>query len=157
MVFQQDAQRCVASMGQCILQCNLAHGRWVDAFIFQQVGYNRCVIVDNRTSQRVVFQCSRVYTCILKQPLHYLTVARLTGGSECEIARRCNLELEMGRSKLPLFPTPEKVSLDDYLLQQAQAGLVSRLQHLYPDAGARSDAAHDRDLPACFVNGAVSV
>ena len=58
-----------------------------------------------------------------------------------EIARRCNLELEMGRSKLPLFPTPEKVSLDDYLLQQAQAGLVSRLQHLYPDAGARSDAA----------------
>lgn len=32
-----------------------------------------------------------------------------------EIAKRCNLTVELGNNKLPLFPTPEGVSLDDYL------------------------------------------
>jgi len=57
-----------------------------------------------------------------------------------EIARRCNLVLEMGKSKLPLFPTPDNVSLDAYLLQKAKEGLASRLEFLYPDAEARAEA-----------------
>src|SRR5512133_461601 len=44
-----------------------------------------------------------------------------------EIARRCNLMLELGKSKLPPFPTPEGVSLEDYLAQQAGQGLTLRL------------------------------
>ena len=56
-----------------------------------------------------------------------------------EIARRCNLELELGKSRLPLFPTPENVGLDDYLKSQAEAGLMARLEVLYPDAAARAE------------------
>ena len=55
-----------------------------------------------------------------------------------EIARRCNVELEMGKSKLPLFPTPEGVGLDAYLLQKAKEGLAARLNVLFPDPEARA-------------------
>ena len=40
-----------------------------------------------------------------------------------EIARRCNLAIELGKSRLPAFPTPAGVSVEDYLRQQAAAGL----------------------------------
>src|SRR5882724_11964097 len=53
-----------------------------------------------------------------------------------EIARRCNLSLELGKSKLPVFPTPAGMSLEDYLRKQAQDGLVRRLDALY---GANAD------------------
>jgi len=55
-----------------------------------------------------------------------------------EIAKRCNLELELGKPRLPLFPTPEGVTLDEYLAQQAQEGLEQRLAALYPDAEQRA-------------------
>jgi DNA polymerase-3 subunit alpha len=55
-----------------------------------------------------------------------------------EIARRCNLTLELGKPKLPLFPTPEGMPLDDYLVQQSKAGLEQRLVQLYPDDGQRN-------------------
>ncbi|NTV94102.1 MAG: DNA polymerase III subunit alpha [Thiobacillus sp.] len=60
-----------------------------------------------------------------------------------EIARRCNLTLELGKSKLPLFPTPEGMSLDDYLRQRAREGLDERLAYLYPDPSER--AAHEQE------------
>ncbi|MBM3346755.1 MAG: DNA polymerase III subunit alpha [Betaproteobacteria bacterium] len=58
-----------------------------------------------------------------------------------EIARRCNLELELGKSRLPQFPTPDDVGLDDYLIKQAKAGLERRLERLHPDPAARAAAA----------------
>jgi DNA polymerase-3 subunit alpha len=58
-----------------------------------------------------------------------------------EIAKRCNLELDLGKSRLPQFPTPGNISLDDFLVSQAQAGLAKRLEVLYPDAEARAKAA----------------
>ncbi len=54
-----------------------------------------------------------------------------------EIARRCNLSIELGKNRLPQFPVPEGVTLDDYLAQQAEAGLERRLAQLYPDAAER--------------------
>ena len=54
-----------------------------------------------------------------------------------EIAKRCNLTLELGKPKLPQFPTPEGLSLDDYLVQQSKAGLERRLVQLYPDEAER--------------------
>ena len=54
-----------------------------------------------------------------------------------EIARRCNLTLELGKSKLPPFPTPAGVSLEDYLAQQAAQGLAVRLAKLFSDAKER--------------------
>ena len=54
-----------------------------------------------------------------------------------EIARRCNLTIELGRNQLPQFPVPEGVTLDDYLTQQAEAGLERRLAQLYDDLAER--------------------
>ena len=50
-----------------------------------------------------------------------------------EIAKRCNLSLTLGKNYLPDFPTPNKESLDEFLIQQSQVGLESRLESLYPD------------------------
>jgi len=55
-----------------------------------------------------------------------------------EIARRCNLEIELGRNRLPQFQTPNDVSLDDFLRSRAMEGLERRLPRLYPDAALRS-------------------
>ena len=56
-----------------------------------------------------------------------------------EIARRCNLTLELGKNKLPLFPTPAGMTLDDYLRQRSQEGLAQRLELLYPDPAKRAE------------------
>jgi len=56
-----------------------------------------------------------------------------------EIAKRCNLILELGKPKLPLFPTPEGVTLDEFLVSEAQAGLQQRMVLLYPDPAKRAE------------------
>jgi len=43
-----------------------------------------------------------------------------------EIARRCNLQIPLGKSSLPDFPVPEGITVDEYLRQQAHAGLKKR-------------------------------
>ncbi len=58
-----------------------------------------------------------------------------------EIAKRCNLTLELGISRLPLFPTPHGGSLDRYLQDRAFAGLETRLAQLYADARERESKA----------------
>ena len=55
-----------------------------------------------------------------------------------EIAKRCNLTLELGKSRLPDFPTPEGMSLDDYMRQRSFEGLAERMAHLYPDEAERA-------------------
>ena len=57
-----------------------------------------------------------------------------------EVAKRCNLVLELGRSRLPNFPTPAGVSLEDHLVAGAEAGLARRLERLYPEAAERERA-----------------
>lgn len=54
-----------------------------------------------------------------------------------EIARRASLTVQLGKNFLPQFPTPDGMSLDDYLVQQAKKGLEERLAVLYPDAQER--------------------
>ncbi len=57
-----------------------------------------------------------------------------------EIARRCNLELVLGKPKLPLFPTPDGSGLDDYMARLSHERLRQRLETLYPDPAARAEA-----------------
>jgi len=57
-----------------------------------------------------------------------------------EIARRCNLELVLGKPKLPLFPTPDGSGLDDYMAKLSHERLRQRLETLYPDPAARAEA-----------------
>ena len=54
-----------------------------------------------------------------------------------EIAKRCSLTLVLGEHKLPLFPTPDGMSLDDFMAQQARDGLEKRLIELFPDEEER--------------------
>ncbi|HQU06319.1 MAG TPA: DNA polymerase III subunit alpha [Ferrovaceae bacterium] len=54
-----------------------------------------------------------------------------------EIAKRCNLELTLGKPKLPDFPTPPGMTLDEYLITLSQQGLALRLEKLYPDVVLR--------------------
>jgi DNA polymerase-3 subunit alpha len=58
-----------------------------------------------------------------------------------EIARRCSLPIELGRSRLPAFPTPPGVTIDEYLRQQAERGLAGRLEKLFGDGPSRAAAA----------------
>jgi len=50
-----------------------------------------------------------------------------------EIARRCNINITLGENYLPDFPTPPGMTLDAFLIERAQTGLVERMQVLYPD------------------------
>jgi DNA polymerase-3 subunit alpha len=68
------------------------------------------------------------------------------------IAKRCNLVLELGQPQLPNFPTPEGVTLDDYLIQLSQEGLERRMVQLFPDPELREANRalyHDRLMLEC--------
>jgi DNA polymerase-3 subunit alpha len=49
------------------------------------------------------------------------------------IAQRCNLELELGKAKLPDFPTPDGSGLDAFMVAESRRRLVTRMEHLFPD------------------------
>ncbi|HUX90252.1 MAG TPA: DNA polymerase III subunit alpha [Gallionellaceae bacterium] len=55
-----------------------------------------------------------------------------------EIAKRCNLTLQLGKPYLPNFPTPNGVSLDDFLRTESELGLAQRMAVLYPDEQQRA-------------------
>lgn len=48
-----------------------------------------------------------------------------------EIAKRCNVELSLGKSFLPNFPVPEGMAVDDFFQQQSKEGLAQRLINLW--------------------------
>jgi DNA polymerase-3 subunit alpha len=54
-----------------------------------------------------------------------------------EVAKRCNLQITLGKNYLPDFPTPAGVTLDDFLCQEAARGLEQRLAQLFPDPAVR--------------------
>jgi DNA polymerase III subunit alpha len=63
-----------------------------------------------------------------------------------EIAKRCNVTLELGKPKLPDFPTPpvngQQLPMDEYFRHASHEGLKERMAHLYPDAAQR-----DKEMP----------
>ena len=58
------------------------------------------------------------------------------------IAQRCSLTLELGKPRLPDFPTPEvngqRMPIDEYFRVASHEGLQDRLRHLYPDEAKRA-------------------
>jgi DNA polymerase III subunit alpha len=58
-----------------------------------------------------------------------------------EIAKRCNLTLELGKPMLPDFPTPEvngsRMAPEEYFRHTSFEGLEERLAHLYPNPALR--------------------
>lgn len=68
------------------------------------------------------------------------------------IAQRCNLVLELGQAHLPNFPTPEGVTLDDYLIALSEEGLEKRMLQLFPEPQVRESNRqlyHDRLILEC--------
>ncbi|RPH54959.1 MAG: DNA polymerase III subunit alpha, partial [Lysobacterales bacterium] len=56
-----------------------------------------------------------------------------------EIARRCTLELKLGKSVLPAYPVPAGLTTEDFLREESRRGLAMRLVRLAaaPVAGRR--------------------
>ena len=48
-----------------------------------------------------------------------------------EIAKRCNIELTLGKNYLPNFPIPDGLSVEQYFCRQARDGLEKRLVRLF--------------------------
>jgi DNA polymerase-3 subunit alpha len=63
-----------------------------------------------------------------------------------EIAKRCNLELELGKNYLPDFPVPAGQSLEDYFRGQARRGLERRLRKILPADATDIEAERRRYL-----------
>ena len=65
-----------------------------------------------------------------------------------EIAKRCNLELTLGKNYLPDFPVPEGMTIEQYTVQQSEQGLENRLQgildKLDPDYATKRKEYDDR-------------
>jgi DNA polymerase-3 subunit alpha len=65
-----------------------------------------------------------------------------------EIAKRCNLELTLGKNYLPDFPVPEGMTIDQFTVQQSEQGLENRLQgildKLDPDYATKRKEYDDR-------------
>jgi len=60
-----------------------------------------------------------------------------------EIAKRCNIELTLGKNFLPDFPVPEGMTLDELMAEESRKGLAERLQH-YPAVGKGTDAENQQ-------------
>jgi DNA polymerase-3 subunit alpha len=56
-----------------------------------------------------------------------------------ELAKRCSLELKLGKSVLPPYPVPDGTTTEDFLRNEAARGLVLRIAQViaHPPAGAR--------------------
>jgi DNA polymerase-3 subunit alpha len=59
------------------------------------------------------------------------------------IAQRCNLQLTLGKPRLPDFPTPGGIPIEQHFRDLSRDGLEVRLAQLYADAGER-DRQHAR-------------
>lgn len=53
------------------------------------------------------------------------------------IAQRCNLQLTLGKPRLPDFPTPGGIPIEQHFRAASHAGLEQRLRQLYPDPARR--------------------
>jgi DNA polymerase-3 subunit alpha len=53
-----------------------------------------------------------------------------------EIARRCNLEITLGKNYLPDFPIPDGMTIDDFFRAESKKGLEQRLQRILDPAAA---------------------
>jgi DNA polymerase III subunit alpha len=62
-----------------------------------------------------------------------------------ELARRCNLELKLGKYFLPAFPVPSEHTLESWMRSQARDGLASRLSR-YPVAPGHTREGYEARL-----------
>ena len=65
-----------------------------------------------------------------------------------EIAKRCNLELTLGKNFLPDFPIPKPFTVDEYFRHESRKGLEKRLERILdparPEAAGQRQAYEER-------------
>ncbi|AKH19315.1 DNA polymerase III subunit alpha [Sedimenticola thiotaurini] len=65
-----------------------------------------------------------------------------------EIARRCNIELTLGKNFLPDFPIPDNMTIEEYFSRESKRGLEQRLEIILdrtaPDYAERRKVYDDR-------------
>ncbi|HVF64964.1 MAG TPA: DNA polymerase III subunit alpha [Casimicrobiaceae bacterium] len=66
------------------------------------------------------------------------------------IAQRCNLTIALGRNHLPEFPTPEGITIDQHLANEARAGLAMRFESLFANADERDRRRPDYETRLAF-------
>ena len=67
-----------------------------------------------------------------------------------EIAKRCNIELTLGKNFLPDFPIPAGMTIDEFLVEESKKGLEVRLAELYPDPEVRQQRRPEYDQRLTF-------
>ena len=67
-----------------------------------------------------------------------------------EIAKRCNIEMTLGKNFLPNFPIPPGMTIDEFLVDEAKKGLEVRLAELYPDPEVRRQRRPEYDERLAF-------
>ncbi len=67
-----------------------------------------------------------------------------------EIAKRCNLTLQLGKPYLPDFPTPNGESLADFLRTESERGLQQRMLQLFPDEAMRESKMQEYSARLAF-------
>ena len=72
-----------------------------------------------------------------------------------EIAKRCNLTLKLGKPHLPDFPTPNGISLDDFLRLESERGLQTRMVQLFPDETERASRMQEYTERLVFEIGTI--
>lgn len=65
-----------------------------------------------------------------------------------EIAKRCNIDIELGKYYLPAYPIPEGMTMDEFFIDVSKKGLDERLKHILseddPDYTAKRQLYDDR-------------
>lgn len=83
----------------------------------------------NFTEQQYFKTRAEMYTCFNDIPSAL--------SNSVEIAKRCNIEIDLGINRLPQFPTPNNTSLDQFLGDQARAGLERVMAKNFPEVNKR--------------------
>jgi DNA polymerase-3 subunit alpha len=68
-----------------------------------------------------------------------------------QLAMRCNMEMEFGTYYLPDFPTPDELTVEDYLRRVSEEGLQKRFKVLppseeFPEKGYRERLDHELEV-----------
>jgi DNA polymerase-3 subunit alpha len=63
-----------------------------------------------------------------------------------EIAKRCNVTLTLDKNFLPVFPTPENLTIDQYLEQQSYIGLDKRLEIIFKNIDIAEQESYVKTL-----------
>ncbi len=89
-----------------------------------------CVLEDNRRPKEYT---SQQYLRSTEEMLELFSDIPEALANTVEIAKRCNLEMTLGKSFLPDFPVPTGMTLSEHFVALSNQGLSQRLNKIFPE------------------------